>query len=600
MPFGPRLLQDGRIRFSLWAPNAKQVTLSLQNKGAERLLAMSNEAEGWFSIITDLAAAGSRYQYLIDGKHYVPDPASRHQPDDVHNASEVIDPKAYRWIDTDWRGRPWEETVFYQIHVGTFTPEGSFAGVTSKLDYLADLGVTAIQLMPLAEFAGKHNWGYDVVLPFAPDSRYGAPDDLKDLIASAHGKGMMVFNDVVYNHFGPEGNYLHKYAKAFFNKRHHTPWGNAINFDGKHSQWVRRFFIDNALFWLEEYHFDGLRFDAVQTIMDDSDVDFLHELAEAVRQGPGKHRHIHLVLENDDNCATYLHPQANGVKKYDAQWNDDFHHSLHVLLTGEHYVYYRDYKQRPIRHLARCLTEGFSYQGEISEFRNGKKRGEPSLDLPLDAFVAFLQNHDHIGNRPFAERIAKLCPPEALRAATALLLLQPSPPLLFMGQEWASSSPFNYFVDFPENLGKSVTKGRIGELVKYLPASRTQPELPLPTHERTFQETKLIWDETQQAPHKAWLAFHKELLDIRRRKIIPLITAIKPGSSHFRLFSDKGLSAHWPCSNGSKLTLLANLSSDSITFEKDYQGSILYTTHPNITKHRILPAWCVTFILETI
>ncbi|MGZ5030182.1 MAG: malto-oligosyltrehalose trehalohydrolase, partial [Methylobacter sp.] len=417
MPFGTHLRDDGKVTFKLWAPGADKVELSLQGKAPEITLLMTPEADGWYGITTELAGIGFYYQYLINGNYYVPDPASRYQPLDVHGSSQVIDPEAWQWQDKDWKGRPWEETVFYELHVGTFSEEGTFAGVKKRLDYLVDLGVTAVQLMAIADFPGQRNWGYDGVLPFAPDSSYGTPDDLKDLIDTAHAKGLMVFNDVVYSHFGPEGNYLNLYAPAFFTNQFHTPWGDAINFE---PHWVRWFFIHNALYWLEEYHFDGLRFDAIHAIFDDSSPDILEELAEAVWRGPGYDRPVYLVLENDNNAACYLRHDSSLPNRYfNAQWNDDCHHVLHVLLTDETTGYYQDFAQQPLDHLGRCLTEGFAYQGELSAFQNCKQRGEPCSDLPLTAFISFLQNHDQVGNRVLGERISRLCSPEALRAGTA-------------------------------------------------------------------------------------------------------------------------------------------------------------------------------------
>ncbi len=437
MPYGAELTEDGSVRFRLWAPGARQIDLCLQREDGERLIAMSHRDAGWYELVTREAGASDRYRFRIDGDMRVPDPASRFQPEDVHGPSEIVDPAAFDWHDEDWRGRPWEETVLYEVHVGTFTPEGSFRAIEERLDYLADLGVTAIELMPVADFPGRRNWGYDGVLPYAPDGSYGRPEDLKHLVQCAHQRGLMVFLDVVYNHFGPEGNYLHVYAEPFFTERHHTPWGAGINFDGSGSRDVRDFFIHNALYWLEEYHLDGLRLDAVHAIADDSQPDILQELAVRVHAGPGRNRHVHLVLENDHNAARYLVRSEDGSPRlYVAQWNDDAHHALHLLATGESDGYYEDYADAPTDHLGRTLTEGFAYQGDPSAYRHGERRGEPSSHLPLTAFVNLLQNHDQVGNRALGERIDRLADPRALRAVTAILLLAPSPPLLFMGQEF--------------------------------------------------------------------------------------------------------------------------------------------------------------------
>lgn len=601
MPFGTHLRDDGKVTFRLWVPGADKVELSLQGSAPEIKLLMTPEADGWHGITTELAGIGFYYQYLINDQYYVPDPASRYQPLDVHRSSQVIDPNAWQWQDQDWKGRPWQEAVFYELHVGTFSEEGTFTGVKKRLDYLVDLGVTAIQLMAIADFPGHRNWGYDGVLPFAPDSSYGTPDDLKDLVATAHAKGLMVFNDVVYSHFGPEGNYLHRYAQAFFTDRFRTPWGDAVNFE---HHWVRWFFIHNALYWLEEYHFDGLRFDAIHAIFDDSSPDFLEELAEAVRLGPGYDRPVYLVLENDNNTACYLrHDPASPYRYFDAQWNDDLHHALHVLLTGETTGYYQDYSQQPLRHLGRCLTEGFAYQGETSVYQDSRRRGEPCLDLPLTAFVSFLQNHDQVGNRALGERISSLCSPEALRAATAILLLTPSLPLLFMGQEWACGQPFTYFVDFPEELGDQVNLGRLQEFAKFSefndPESRLK--IPLPNTAQTFRAAKLAWDELDREPHRQWLEFHRELLTIRRRYIVPRIKEIVAGQARYRLFSDRALTVKWRLNDGSTLLLAANLGSEPARVVYAFDGDVLFASDSDVDENLRqgnLGPWSVVFYLK--
>jgi len=604
MPFGTYILDDGRVSFRLWAPGADKVELCLQGHAPEISLTMAAEAGGWYGITTGLAGSGFYYQYRIDGRRYVPDPASRYQPQDVEGSSQIIDPDSWQWQDATWKGRPWEEAVFYELHVGTFTEQGTFAGVKERLDYLVDLGVTAIQLMPIADFPGRHNWGYDGVLPFAPDSRYGTPDELKDLIETAHAKGLMVFNDVVYSHFGPEGNYLHLYAPEFFTDRFHTPWGDAINFYPEQSHWVRRFFIHNALYWLEEYHFDGLRFDGVHAIFDDSSPDILEELAEAVRLGPGYDRHVYLVLENDNNAARYLrHDPSLPQRYFDAQWNDDMHHALHVLLTGESTGYYRDYSRQPLHQLGRCLTEGFAYQGEVSAYRDGKHRGESCSDLPLTAFVSFLQNHDQVGNRALGERISNLCPPEALRAATAILLLSPSPPLLFMGQEWACSQPFTYFVDFPEALGEQVNEGRLQGFAKLAAFNDVEMrrKIPLPNAIETYQAAKLAWDELEREPHQQWFDYHRELLRIRHRQISPRLKAMASGSAQYRVLDDRAISVQWRLNDGSTLMLAANLGSEPVTVDWHGNGEVLFASDSKVKKNArqgSLSPWSVIFYLK--
>ena len=388
--------------FRLWAPAAKHVDLLL-----EKPYPLHRRGDGWFSADIPGVAAGARYRFRIDGEVDVPDPASAFQPDDVFGASEVIDPATYAWRARDWRGRPWHEAVVIESHVGSFTPEGTYRAMIGKLDHLVATGITALELMPLADFAGQRNWGYDGVLWYAPDSAYGRPDDLKALIDEAHLRGLMVLLDVVYNHFGPEGNYLGRYAPAFFTEAQ-TPWGSAIDYRVRE---VRAFAIENALYWLDEYRFDGLRLDAIHAIAEPGEISMLHELSAAVGElASATGRHIHLVLENDDNAASLLDAGEGPPRgKYRAQWNDDYHHAWHVLLTGESHGYYRDYQRAPLHDIARALGSGFVYQGEASAHRGGVLRGEPSRQLAPIAFVNFLQNHDQIGNRALRRPARKPC-----------------------------------------------------------------------------------------------------------------------------------------------------------------------------------------------
>jgi maltooligosyltrehalose trehalohydrolase len=499
MPFGAQLREDGTTRFRLWAPAAKTVELELGPAGRAQSLAMPALADGWFELISPQAPAGSRYAFRIDGKLSVPDPASRYNPDDIHAPSMVVDPRAFDWADAHWRGRPWAEAVIYELHIGTFTEAGNFAGVESRLGYLASLGVTALELMPVADFPGKRNWGYDGVLPFAPDASYGKPEDLKRLVAAAHARGLMVIMDVVYNHFGPDGNYLHAYAPQFFNPELHTPWGAALNFDAEHGDKVREFFLHNALYWIEEYHLDGLRLDAIHAIIDRSRPGFIAELGAAVRKGPGAQRQVHLILENDKNQARYLERAIDRRPLHaSAQWNDDLHHAVHVLTTGERDGYYIDYAERPLWYLGRSLAEGFGYQGEASATRDGELRGEPSAHLPASAFISFLQTHDQVGNRAMGERIGMLSAAAPLRAMTAALLLSPHIPMLFMGEEFNASSPFLFFCDFHDELADAVREGRRNEFGRFEkfrdPAVRAS--IPDPNALRTFERSRLIWSET--------------------------------------------------------------------------------------------------------
>lgn len=576
MPFGAEFCSDNTVRFRLWAPGISSIELLIDE---ETPIRMQRSQTGWFEHKSHKANPGSRYCYRLDSGLCVPDPASRFNPQDVHAASQVIDPGAFEWQDKDWRGRPWEQAVIYELHVGTFTPEGNFAGVIQKLDYLLELGITAIELMPVADFPGHHNWGYDGALLFAPDSIYGTPDELKLLVQEAHHRGMMVLLDVVYNHFGPEGNYLHLYAPQFFTERHHTPWGAAINFDGEASRTVRDFYIHNACYWLEEYHLDGLRLDAVHAILDDSRPDILDELALEVHKRVGNGRHIHLVLENDHNAAHYLTRSESGrALRYVAQWNDDIHHAFHTLMTAEHDGYYCDYADEPLRHLGRCLSEGFAYQGERSLYRHGERRGEYSAHLPSSAFVSFLQNHDQIGNRAFGERLSLLASPEALHAATVLLLLAPSPPLLFMGQEWGAREPFPFFCDFGADIAPHVTSGRRNEFARFEQFSdaTTREAIPDPCALQTFESARLDWSVTAQTPHREWFALHRELLALRHRLIIPHLRDTH--GNGFQLLSSHALRVEWWLGSNQRLTVYANLGAEEVELIRPPSGALLYCT----------------------
>jgi maltooligosyltrehalose trehalohydrolase len=602
MPFGCLPLAAGGVTFRLWAPAASRVGVHVEDTEGGELFALARAGRGWWRLDCAQAAPGSRYRFLIDDSTLVPDPASRANPDDVHGASLVLDPLAFEWNDDHWRGRPWEEAVLYELHVGTFTPEGTFAGVERKLDYLRDLGVTAVELMPIADFPGRHNWGYDGVLPFAPDASYGTPEDLKRLVQSAHARGLMVFLDVVYNHFGPEGNYLHGYAPQFFTQRHHTPWGAAINFDGDNSRTVRDFFIHNALYWLEEYHIDGLRLDAVHAILDDSEPHILTELAQTVRTRLGRDRHVHLVLENDANQARYLGTQPGAPGAYDAQWNDDIHHVLHVLVTGERDGYYADYADAPLAGLSRCLTEGFAYQGDASPYRDGQRRGEVSRGLRPSAFVSFLQNHDQVGNRAFGERISRLGPPERIKAAMAILLLAPQPPLLFMGEEWAAREPFPFFCDFEAELANKVTEGRRGEFARF---DRFRDEtarllIPDPSVPATFESARLNWEAQRQPEHAEWLALSRGLLAVRAREITPRLRGAAPGTRLAPL-EDGLLAVRWQLGDGCGLHLTANLHDLARTRVNLPHGQLLYATTDHLgdaLTGSSLPAWAVVWTLE--
>jgi maltooligosyltrehalose trehalohydrolase len=540
LPFGATVLDGGRIRFQLWAPAQHEVSVVLET-GAS--VPMRRDGD-WFKAVAP-GRDGTRYRYRLGDGALVPDPASRFQPADVHGPSEVIDPRTYTWRNNDWPGRPWHETVLYELHAGTF---GGFAGVMRELPRLAQLGITAVELMPIGDFPGHHNWGYDGVLPFAPDAAYGRPEELKALVDAAHGHGLMMFLDVVYNHFGPDGNYIGLYAPQLFREDIHTPWGGAIDFRRPE---VRRFFTENALYWLTEYRFDGLRLDAVHEI---TEPDWLDEMAEEVRRTLGPHRHVHLVLENERNEVNHL------MRDIDAQWNDDGHHAFHVLLTGEDRGYYGDYAEAGAAGLARVMAEGFFFQGQMSSHRQ-RPRGTPSKDLPPTAFVLFLQNHDQIGNRAFGERLTRLADPAALEAAIAAQILCPQIPMLFMGEETASRTPFLFFTDHSAALAEAVRQGRRKEFA-HLPEF-SDPErcelIPDPNALETF-EASIPQPDPVHAESRREL--YERLIAIRMRDIVPDLEHTR--SIDAEPIGTAAVLARWQLGAAGMLTLAVNLGNASV------------------------------------
>jgi maltooligosyltrehalose trehalohydrolase len=506
------------VRFRVWAPERGQVELCVETKGRETRHTLQKGSDGFFEGLVTGLGSGDLYRYRLDGEGPFPDPASRFQPQGVHGPSRVVDPEAFVWSDAGWRGVALEGLVVYELHVGTFSPAGTFVGVVEKLPRLADLGVTAVELMPLADFAGSRNWGYDGVSLFAPARCYGEPDDLRRLVDEAHRLGLGVLLDVVYNHFGPDGAYCGLFSPPYFSTAHTTPWGAALNLDGPASAVVRDFFVENAIRWLREYHVDGLRLDATHALVDEGPRHFLAELQERVREAVP--RPLLLIAEDDRNLASMVRPESAGGLGLDAVWSDDFHHELRRCLAGDHEGYYSDFTGSPAD-IAATLRDGWFFKGQPSPYR-GAPRGTDPAGLDPCRFVICLQNHDQVGNRAFGERLHHQIEPAAYRAATVLLLCAPQTPLLFMGQEWAAPEPFLFFTDHETGLGRRVTEGRRREFRRFSafvdPAQRGR--IPDPQAVSTFDRSRLDWERREEEPHASALRLHRALLQLRREETL--------------------------------------------------------------------------------
>lgn len=520
MSWEPRLgawPADGGVRFAVWAPEALRVEVVCETPGRAPLAArLEKDSEGVFQGLVARIGPGDLYRYRVDGAGPYPDPASRFQPLGVHGPSQVIDPRAFAWTDRTWQGIPLDRLVFYELHVGAFTPEGTFAAAAGRLPYLVELGITAIELMPVADFPGSRNWGYDGAALFAPARRYGSPDDLRALVNEAHRLGLAVFLDVVYNHFGPDGAYAPAFSKRYFSARHRSPWGAGINLDGEGSAQVRRFFIENALHWIHEYHVDGLRLDATHALVDDGPRHFLAELADAVRAASAScGRKVMLVAEDTRNLAAMLLPESAGGWGLDGVWSDDFHHQMRHFLAGDSDGYFSDF-DGTLEGIAATVRQGWYFTGQWSAYF-GRRRGTDPTPISPSQCVFFLQNHDQVGNRAFGDRLHHRIDLAAWRAATVLLLLAPETPLLFMGQEWAASTPFLYFTDHEPELGRRVREGRRHEFARFRayadPAARER--IPDPQAPETFQASRLSWEETRREPHRSTLALYRRLLALR-------------------------------------------------------------------------------------
>ncbi len=550
---------NGRCSFTVWAPLLESVQLKILSP-AGRLVPMENDGKGYWEAEVKDVYPGGRYLYRLGGEKERPDPASRSQPDGVHAPSQLEDPSAFPWRDDAWKGLPLRDCILYELHVGTFTREGTFDAVATRLDYLKELGVTAVELMPVAQFPGTRNWGYDGVYPFAVQNSYGGPAGLMRLVDACHRKELAVVLDVVYNHLGPEGNYLRDYA-PYFTDRYRTPWGDAINFDGPYSDDVREYFIGSALSWVTDYHVDALRIDAIHGIYDFSARHFLQELGEAVHDRARElGRQVYVIPESDLNDVRVINPVDAGGYGLDAQWNDDFHHALHTLLTGERQGYYRDFGK--IEHLEKAFREGFVYSGQYSEFRK-RRHGSSSKDRPMHQFVVFSQNHDQVGNRMKGERLSSLASFEQLKLAAGTVLLSPFLPLLFMGEEYGESAPFLYFVSHSDpGLIEAVRRGRKEEFSRF----GWNGEPPDPQDERTFRASRLHWEDRATGLHEVLLQFYKRLIALRRET--PALR--EPGRDRLavqRGGNEKVLEARrWSSDGTSHIYVLLNFGADDASF----------------------------------
>ncbi|MEA1943754.1 MAG: malto-oligosyltrehalose trehalohydrolase [Euryarchaeota archaeon] len=515
MRIGAHHLGDGRCEFCVWAPFLRDVALKIVSP-EEYIIPMEKDRKGYWRVAVDRVFPGTRYFYRLEGTLDRPDPASGFQPDGVHGPSQVIDHNSFQWEDDNWSGIPLKEMVIYELHAGTFTREGSFDTIIPRLDDLCDLGINAMNIMPVAQFPGERNWGYDGAYPFAVQNSYGGPEGLKKLVNACHKRDIAVILDVVYNHPGPEGNYLADFG-PYFTEKYRTPWGRAINFDRAYSDCVRNFFIENALFWFRDFHIDALRLDAIHAIYDMNAKHFLRELAERVEDFSKEHgRKFYLIAESNLNDVRVIQPRESGGYGIDAQWCDDFHHSLHTLLTGERTGYYMDFGG--VEDLVKAFQEGFVYSWQYSLYRK-RHHGSSSKDIPTDQFIVFSQNHDQVGNRMLGERLARLVSFEALKLAAGAVLLSPYIPLIFMGEEYGEESPFLYFVSHSDpDLIAAVREGRKAEFQDF----KWQEEPPDPQSHETFLRSRLRWEKRGEGRHKVLLEFYRRLIQLRR--LIPALS----------------------------------------------------------------------------
>jgi malto-oligosyltrehalose trehalohydrolase len=592
--WGPHIREDD-VLLRLWAPDEDRVRLRL----AGQEFAMTAADDGWFEHACPRSFIGSQYQFVLSDGLAVPDPASRGQAGPVNGPSCLAAPDAYRWTQVDWRGRPWAEAVLYELHIGTFTPEGTFRAAMEKLPHLAELGITALEVMPVAHFSGERGWGYDGVLHYAPHRAYGSPEDMKAFIDAAHELGIMVVLDVVYNHFGPEGNYLAHYAKAFFRDDKQTPWGAAIDFS---QAAVRDYFIGNALYWIDEFRLDGLRFDAVEQIFDTSPKHLLADIAETVRH-LFPDRHVHLVIEDQRNDVGLLQRDGDGrPKAYTAEWNDDFHHVAHVIATGETVGHYKDFSTELMGKLGKSLCEGFIFPNRSAQGAAELTKTESGMPLPPACFIDFLQNHDQVGNRAFGERLLSLADESLVKALTAIMLLSPQIPFLFMGEEYGETQPFFFFCDYTGELGDIVRNGRIKEAEGFggLKQGKSVADLPDPNAQGTFEASKLRWEAKEADRGREWTGFIRKLLDIRRKFVVPMLAEGGDMKAAITAAADEVIAVSWT-SGGRKLCLAANLAREP-RVAPTLTGSRVYRLAGELdtpSTGTVLPAHSVILVVDT-
>jgi maltooligosyltrehalose trehalohydrolase len=560
------------MQLSVWAPLASKVVAEVGTANFD----LNPDGTGWWRLDRDFGAAEIDYKFRIDDRPAFPDPRSPWQPHGVHGPSRTVDHSRFAWTDAGFRAPPLSSAVIYELHVGTFTPEGAFDAAISRLDHLRDLGVTHIEIMPVAEFPGGFGWGYDGVHQFAPRHLYGGPDGLKRLVNAAHARGLAVLLDVVYNHLGPSGNYLSQYG-PYFTERHHTPWGAALNFDGVYSDDVRRFFCDNALMWLRDYHFDGLRLDAVHAIVDTSATPFLEQLAAEVAELEAHlGRYFVIIAESDLNDPRLITSPDAGGFGLDAQWSDDFHHALHTVITGEREGYYSDFGR--IADLAATFEHPYLFAGQHSPYRH-RAHGRIAHGLSGHRFLAYAQNHDQIGNRALGQRLTQIVPPGRARIAAGLVFTSPYIPMLFQGEEWGATAPFQYFAEFPDEpeLTRAVAAGRKREFESF---GWSPNEIPDPSAPETFQRSKLDWSELRHEPHAGMLGWHRELIQLRRR--YPALSDGRLENTRTRFDEEE----RWLLIERGAMTIVANFSEHhrTIPLAADRPRQVLLSSLPGVTE----------------